>query len=516
MSPTIYLYLLIIGIVLGFLATWPYKLRLLRPAQMLLLPILLCCTCRAWLKFGPSFADKALSGVILLATGIGLIVTLAPNLIWLIRTLTQHSVFRLEGRYIDEEDHLQPIRNLAEAGQYEEACNRLETLLKSHRADFNALHLLVQIYHQLKKNKRAEQCLLFMLRSASTDEERLASSRLYNQITTASLVCQDGPKLSSNDNQKLAMVRSIIIRKSIPLFRTEGENSDEHTFFGHGTYSVVRIPNPINQKGPAWLKLSAEPWGTAEACWEAANSEVKRSAPTTTLQPRSQLPGIVVAAVCLLLTLFTLDFNFFNRPVADLPALKMELAGLVNQLDNITNHYPLLSTPAQKSYQQCFEKAIYGLDIYSHYQTVRQVQQAEVLSRKPAVGAYFEALNTLDDQLYSAWHQWGLTNREALISRLEAQKVRLLSGDVMVQERLAARSIWLAAANEQNTAALLDFNERLEQEIADTDPTLIDAARENRDCADHAIRLLVKINHLRSEIAKDKRTPKAVQTAQVP
>jgi hypothetical protein len=311
------------------------------------------------------------------------------------------------------------------------------------------------------------------------------------------------------------MARSILIRKSIPLFRTEGATPNEHTFFGPGTYSVVRIPNPIKKGGPAWLKLSAEPWGTAEACWEAAKSEVKRSAPAT-FHPRSQLPGIVVAAICLLLTLFTVDFNFFNKPVADLPALKMELAGLVNQLDNITNHYPLLSTPAQKSYQQCFEKAIYGLDIYSHYRTVRQVQQAEVLSRKPNVGPYFEALNTLDDQLYSAWHQWGLTNREALIARLEAQKVRLLSGDVMVQERLNAHSIWLAAANEQNTAALLDFNERLEQEIADTDPTLIDAARQNRDCADHAIRLLVKINHIRSEIAKDKRTPKAVQTAQVP
>jgi len=185
MAPAIYIYLLVIGVALGFIATWPSELRLLRPAQMLLLPVLLGCMCRAWLKFGPSFSDKALSGVILLATGIGLMVMLIPNFIWLFRRLTQHTVFRLEGRNIDEEAHLQPIRNLAEAEQYEEACQRLETLLKSHRADFQALHLLVQLYHQLNKNKRAEQCLLFMLRSASTDEERLASSRLYHQLTAA-------------------------------------------------------------------------------------------------------------------------------------------------------------------------------------------------------------------------------------------------------------------------------------------------------------------------------------------
>ncbi len=185
MNPAIYFYLLAIGVVVGFAFTWPQDLRLLRPAQMLLFPVLLCCICRAWVKFGPSFSDKALSGIILLATLIGLVLTIAPNLIWLFRVLTQRTVFRLEGRYIDEEMHLQPIRNLVEAEKYEEACSRLETLLRSYRADFPSLHLLVQLYHQLKKNKRAEQCLLFMMRAATTDEERLATSRLYHQLTTA-------------------------------------------------------------------------------------------------------------------------------------------------------------------------------------------------------------------------------------------------------------------------------------------------------------------------------------------
>src|SRR6266481_2978458 len=110
MSPTIYLYLFVIGVALGFIATVPYELRLLRPAQMVLFSVLLCCMWRAWVKFGPSFADKALSGVLLLATSIGIIVALVPNLTWLLRSFTQQKSFCLEGRYIDEEDHLQPIR----------------------------------------------------------------------------------------------------------------------------------------------------------------------------------------------------------------------------------------------------------------------------------------------------------------------------------------------------------------------------------------------------------------------
>jgi hypothetical protein len=180
---TIYLYLLFIGVALGFLATLPDALRLLRPTQMLLFPILLCCMWRALTKFGPSFGDRALSGVLLLATSIGLLVALVPNLKWLLRSLTVQTAFRLEGRYIDEDDHLQPIRKMVEADQYEAACQRLEELLKTHRADFASLLLLAQLYHQLKNDKRAKHCLQFMMQSASTDDELLAASRLYHQLT---------------------------------------------------------------------------------------------------------------------------------------------------------------------------------------------------------------------------------------------------------------------------------------------------------------------------------------------
>jgi hypothetical protein len=181
---TIYLYLLFIGVALGFLATWPNSLRLLRPAQMLLFPILLCCMWRAWTNFGPTLSEKALSGVLLFATSIGLIVALVPNLKWLLRSFTEQTAFRLDGRYIDEDDHLQPIRKLVEANRYVAACQQLEELLKTHRADFPSLLLLVQLYHQLKKDKLAERCIQFMMQSASTDDELLAASRLYHQLTT--------------------------------------------------------------------------------------------------------------------------------------------------------------------------------------------------------------------------------------------------------------------------------------------------------------------------------------------
>src|SRR5215469_15774220 len=99
------------------------------------------------------------------------------------------------------------------------------------------------------------------------------------------------------------MARSITIRKSLPLFRTEGGSLNDHTFFGPGTYNLQRIPNPVKKGGPDWLKLSAEPWGTAVTCWDAAASSELKSPALATFEPRSQRAGIAVAAVCVLLTL---------------------------------------------------------------------------------------------------------------------------------------------------------------------------------------------------------------------
>jgi hypothetical protein len=183
MTPTIiYLTLAVIGLSVGYAATNPPDLRRLRPFQTLLLPVMLCSIYTPSSNLVPPLSHGALRALLVLAAILGLFLTLAPNLIWLFRSLSQEIIGRQYGPYLDEERHLGPIRKLIEADKYEAACERLEAQLRTHRADFPALLLLTQLYHHLKKSKKAERCLLAMIRTAPGDEEQLATMRLYHQL----------------------------------------------------------------------------------------------------------------------------------------------------------------------------------------------------------------------------------------------------------------------------------------------------------------------------------------------
>jgi hypothetical protein len=183
MTPAIiYPALVLVGLIVGHGATNPPDLRRLRPFQTLLLPAMLCAIYTPWSNLAPPLSHGALRALLVLAASLSLFLTLAPNLIWLFRSLSQETVGRQYGPYLDEERHLAPIRRLVEADNYEAACQRLEAQLRTHRADFPALLLMAQLYHHLKKNKKAERCLLVMIRTAPGDEEQLATMRLYHQL----------------------------------------------------------------------------------------------------------------------------------------------------------------------------------------------------------------------------------------------------------------------------------------------------------------------------------------------
>jgi hypothetical protein len=183
MTPTIiYLALAFVGLLVAYGATNPPDLRRLRPFQTLLLPVMLCSIYTPWSNLVPPLSHGALRALLVLAASLGLFLTLAPNLTWLFRSLSRETVGRQYGLYLDEERDLGPIRKLVEADKYEAACQRLEAQLRTHRADFPALLLMAQLYHHLRKNKKAERCLLVMIRTAPGDEEQLATMRLYHQL----------------------------------------------------------------------------------------------------------------------------------------------------------------------------------------------------------------------------------------------------------------------------------------------------------------------------------------------
>jgi len=173
------------GLLLGFLTTTPLPLRPLRPLRMVIFPLLLCSLFSACTNWGPGFSDKALAIVLFIASCIGLTLTVGPTAAWLHNLHGQDTLLRLDARPIDEDIHIEPVKALIHEEKFDDACARLEGLLKNYRADFASLLLLAQLSNQLKKRKQAEECLLLMLRIAPTDEQQLSALRLYHEFATA-------------------------------------------------------------------------------------------------------------------------------------------------------------------------------------------------------------------------------------------------------------------------------------------------------------------------------------------
>lgn len=172
-----------VGLALGLIATQPPDLRQLRLTRMILLPVLLCSLFSACTNWGPGFGDKALAIVLFGASCVGLILAVIPCASWVYGARTRKTLLRLDAIPIDEDIHMEPVRNLVHEEKFESACTRLEGLVKTYRADFPALLLLAQLSTQLKKQDQAQQCLLLMLRIAPTDEDQLTALRLYHQLT---------------------------------------------------------------------------------------------------------------------------------------------------------------------------------------------------------------------------------------------------------------------------------------------------------------------------------------------
>lgn len=298
------------------------------------------------------------------------------------------------------------------------------------------------------------------------------------------------------------MARKITIHKSLTLFPAETGKLDEHKIIRSGSYEVELVPNPIKKTGAAWFKLAGEPWGNAKACWEsvAVPLAYRNRRPV----PKRQTLLLVLTALCAGLTLLTFDFKPLRakrKAPVDLSSLKMQLDSALNQLQNLTNHYPQMSGETQRRYVSAREDAVYGIEVYPPYRKMHAAQQQEILRQRPDLEPFITALSNLDEQLYRAWHEWGIKNRQEQVAALKKEREQLLNSGVMAEQARAYQTLLTGCVTDEMAPACLEFGERLEEAVADTNPGLADAARQNRDCAERAIKLVLRINQLRSEIA---------------
>lgn len=321
------------------------------------------------------------------------------------------------------------------------------------------------------------------------------------------------------------MPRFITINKDLILFRVDKCDLVEHQIVPEGSYALESVANPFNKRGEPWLKIVGQPWGNARPCWNAVSVEVPNLA---AFGARIQIMAGGLALLCVFLSLLTgtpgpglglpststgaslgLTSSAGSTPSStapakieapDIAALKTELFGLCNERANLTNHYPLLSSPAQKAYEDRRNDVIYGLDVYPRYLEWRKALQSQILRRRGDLDSFVTALNSVDDELYHVWHDWGVTNRTATLARLKKERAQFVSGEVMQEQSRLYAALQRQIGDETLIAPSLAFNESLEHEIGDMEGSLREVARQNRDCADHAIRLTARINALDAQI----------------
>lgn len=184
-AKAIYACLVIGGAIAGYVVTRPARLRPLRPFQMILVPLLLCSlfVTVAGLATGTMYRILAVP-LLLVAVGV-LSLTLFPNIGWLFRGRFRELIDNTRKPPLLEDAHMRPIRQLVAQEKFEDACVRLESLLKNYRASFSELQLMTQLYHQVNRNKEAEKCALEMIRAAQEESEQIIAMRFYHQLAKA-------------------------------------------------------------------------------------------------------------------------------------------------------------------------------------------------------------------------------------------------------------------------------------------------------------------------------------------
>jgi len=142
---------------------------------MTLLPLLFCSlfVTVAGLATGTMYTILTVP-LLLVAIG-ALSLTLAPNAVWFFRDRFRESVDSTRKPPLLEDVHMRPIRQLVAQEKFEDACVRLESLLKNYRADFSELQLMTQLYHQVNRNKEAQSCALEMIRALQGRDFRVGS-----------------------------------------------------------------------------------------------------------------------------------------------------------------------------------------------------------------------------------------------------------------------------------------------------------------------------------------------------
>jgi thioredoxin-like negative regulator of GroEL len=156
----------------------------------------------------------------------------------------------------EEEIDLRPVQRLIDREQHGEALTLLDSLLKIHKATFEALLLKTRLLYNFQNVPDTLDTLLKMLPLSKSTAQRVAVMEGLVAIQNQS------PRPRQSPNRERRIVR---IQHELLVLPLGAKNVAVHADIPPGVYEV----EPVFEGPQCWLQLAGETWGNFEMCWDA-------------------------------------------------------------------------------------------------------------------------------------------------------------------------------------------------------------------------------------------------------
>lgn len=271
-SVTSYILVAGAGLLVTHLLTRAPELRRLRLSQMIFVPVLFMAALAVLPDPTENRGVMDIGALVLFLIVLGMIIVLlAPNIAYGFGTAVTNLLDPMDWTPLEEEIALRPIHRLIDKGLYHDAFDELETLLKTHKPTFEALHIRAKLLNHFQRFDETIATLLQMLRLSNSAPQQV----LVMELLAGLEAHQPGGGPDPERGERV-----IRIDHSLVLLNPASADLTVNKEIPPGSYTVEAALRGRHR----WLLLKGEAWGNAEACWKAveevakpADSAVKRS-----------------------------------------------------------------------------------------------------------------------------------------------------------------------------------------------------------------------------------------------
>jgi len=263
-----------LGFTIAFLLSRAPELRPFRLSQLIFVPLAMVSAIHLLPSPHGRYVGADLQNFAYYVGVAGFVaVLLAPNIAHYCGLALSNFLDPHDWKPSEEEIDPRPVQRLIDREQHGEALTLLDSLLKNHKATYEALLLKTRLLYHFQNVPDTLDTLLKMLPLSKSTAQRVAVMEGLMAIQN------QGPRPTQSTSRERRTVR---IQHELLVVPLGAKNVSVHADIPPGVYEV----EPVFEGKQCWLQLAGETWGNFEMCWEAVQfSEAPPEAPIGSSNP---------------------------------------------------------------------------------------------------------------------------------------------------------------------------------------------------------------------------------------